>query len=451
MKKKSLIVLGMSLMLSVGFAMSSYAETGWATENGQWVYYDSSGSKVTYTWKKGADNLWRYLDSSGYMAVDTWVEDGDYYYYVDSNGIMLANQWKQLDQDPYGYTGDINWFYFNDSGRALNDVWKKIDNKYYHFDEACAMETGWVDDDMYYCGEDGAAVTGWHKLYPPEDDDEDFNEFDDDDERKWYYFSSTGKKYVPENTENGYGEKHIDGSYYCFNSNGAMQTGWVNVEGTSDEFEGYRLYGSDGKGITGWLSAEPPDDVHGYDDDVVWFYFSKAGVPKVGPESGEATSSDIITINGKRYLFNTLGNPVTGLQKVYTNSSKTECTAYYFDESNCQVVKGRKTITEDDGENWTYYFQDSGKGYTGVRDSYLYYMGKLQKAESGLKYEPIHLPGGKTYLVNTSGKIVKSTSGVKDADGIKYTSNSSGVLLTVDGESVSDDYGREAVEPVWSD
>ena len=33
------------------------------------------------------------LDGYGEMAVNSWVEDE---YYVDSNGIMINNQWLQL-------------------------------------------------------------------------------------------------------------------------------------------------------------------------------------------------------------------------------------------------------------------------------------------------------------------------------------------------------------------
>ena len=41
-------------------------------------------------------------------------------------------------------------------------------------------------------------------------------------------------------------------------------------------------------------------------------------------------------------------------------------------------------------------------------------------------------------------------AGVKDADGTKYSTNSSGVLTKIDGVSVSgSDYGREANEPIW--
>ena len=78
-------------------------------------------------------------------------------------------------------------------------------------------------------------------------------------------------------------------------------------------------------------------------------------------------------------------------------------------------------------------------------------MGKLQTAEEGTRYQPISLPGGGTYLVNESGRIVKSTSGVKDADGLKYVTNSSGILQKIDDEYIgSAEYGREAAEPIWA-
>ena len=50
-----------------------------------------------------------------------------------------------------------------------------------------------------------------------------------------------------------------------------------------------------------------------------------------------------------------------------------------------------------------------------MKDNSLYYMGKLQKADEGTKYEVIHIPGGSSYVVNTSGKISKNSAGVKDA------------------------------------
>lgn len=449
MKKKGLAVLALSFALSAGFSMASMADAGWATENGKWVYYDASGGYVTDEWKKGADNKWRYLDGYGQMAVNSWVAEN---YYVDSNGIMVTSQWLQLDSNSNGKTGEMHWYYFSESGKAVVDAWKKINNKWYHFDTDGAMETGWIEDNMYFAGDDGATLIGWHKLDPPEGQEDDTDPFDELEGKKWYYFNSSGKKYVPDSdTGNGYIEKRIDGTYYCFDSNGAMQTGWVNMEGNSSEnISGYRFYGKDGKAVTGWYSAEPPEGVSGYENDVEWFYFGKSGVPKTGPAEGEATVSDFVSINNKKYLFNELGVPVYGLQKVYTSKNKTDYTAFYFDENSRTVCKGKMTITEEDGSKSVFYFQDTGKGYTGVKDGSLYYMGKLQKAEEGSKYELIRIPGDNTYVVNTSGKVSKNSSGVKDSEGTKYSSNSSGVLTKIDGvEVAASDYGRDAYEPIW--
>lgn len=52
MKKKGLAVLVLSLALSAGCGMAAMAATGWVSENGKWVYYDSSGGHVTMSGKR---------------------------------------------------------------------------------------------------------------------------------------------------------------------------------------------------------------------------------------------------------------------------------------------------------------------------------------------------------------------------------------------------------------
>ena len=113
MKKKSLLILGLTAAMILGTGIASQAAAGWAMENGKWVYYDNSGNLVTDDWKRGADDQWRYLDSYGEMAVDRWVDDS---YYVDSNGIMVTGKWLQLDYDHNGDTDGENWYYFTESG-----------------------------------------------------------------------------------------------------------------------------------------------------------------------------------------------------------------------------------------------------------------------------------------------------------------------------------------------
>ena len=125
------------------------------------------------------------------------------------------------------------------------------------------------------------------------------------------------------------------------------------------------------------------------------------------------------------------------------------------DKATSSVVKGKGNVVEGDGTTGQFYFTDSGnnagRGYSGVEDGFLYYMGKLQKADSGTKYEVIEV-NDKNYLVTTSGKVVKSST-VKDANGTKFKTSSAGVVTEVDG--TSDDGGDEARTPVeptyWED
>lgn len=462
MKKKGFAVLVLSAALALGTAgLTAYAE-GWQQSGSNWTYIDDNGKLMTNTWKKGADNLWRYLNSQGVMAVNSWADDE---YYVDSNGIMVTDKWVKMEKKnpAWDEEGDMVWYYFASSGKAVTDGWAKIAGKYYYFDEDGVMQTGWVDDDMYYLGDDGAMRTGWMYVQDPDaddDDDYDFSPYEEEEDTHWYYFLSSGKKYVPNLNEGDYKLYKVDGVYYCFDGNGAMQTGWVNMGDKEDgSFENYRYFQENGAVQTGWYSTTPPeDDDYNLElgEDVEWYYFSNTGVPKVGPSMDEATVGDLEKINGITYLFNEKGNPIYGL-RMLRSSDDGEEVCYYFgpDKATSSVVKGRVTVEEGDGTESQFYFTESGnkggRGYTGVKDNYLFYKGKLQKAESGTKYEVIEVDE-KYYLVNTSGKVVRSGT-VKDANGTKFKTNSNGRVVEVDEETDDGgDFARNPVEPVvWDD
>lgn len=458
MRKRSFAVLVLAAMMTLGTVGSTaWAAEGWAQEGNFWVYYNSAGNRVYDSWRQDANGYWRYLNSSGVMAVDCWVDDDNYY--VNASGIMIANQWLQVvneDKDS-GY----DWYYFTQSGKSVKNKWEKINNNWYHFDDEGVMETGWILDDMYYCGADGVMVTGWQRLIPPDEDDDDYysnysGPYESiDDGMYWYYFSSSGKKVVPGDSDTEITTKKINGVYYALAEDGSMRTGWVSVTGDdSDDIEDYRYVDSSGQVRTGWYSIEPPEYLsNNYEHDVEWFYFDKKGVPTVGPMRGAATTSDLKKINGNTYLFDENGTPVYGLQKVYTNNDETEYTAYYFGtRKQSSMLKGKFQI-DDGGEKLQYYFTSTGKGYTGVYDNYLYYMGKVQKADSGSKYEVFTIYSGssntpKNYVVNTSGKIVKNST-VKDKNGTKYKANSSGILVSEDDEDVDGNTYTSPEEPDW--
>ena len=462
MRKKRLAVCVLTAAPAVGAgSLTAYAQ-GWQQSGNTWVYLDSNGNRVTNSWMKGADNLWRYLDSQGNMAAGVWVDDE---YYIESNGIMASDKWLKLPRRNPGWNeseSETVWYYFSGSGRMVTDGWSKINGQYYYFDSEGVMQTGWVDDDMYYTGEDGAMRTGWQFVTDPDVDDGDWTEvipYDEEEDQHWYYFLSSGKKYTPEISNGDYKLYKIGGVYYCFDEDGAMQTGWVNMGDEPDgSFKNFRYFQESGAVQTGWLSTTPPED----DDfdmdlgwDVEWYYFSNTGVPEVGPAIEDASTSDLVKINGITYLFNEKGNPVYGLRRLQIGSGS-EYACYFFgaDKATSSVVKGKGTVEEGDGTKSEFYFTETGskagRGYTGVKNNYLYYMGKLQEAENGTRYEAIAIDG-KNYLVNTSGKVVKSGT-VKDSSGTKYKTNSSGVITEIDEESNNgDDFAREPEEPVYWD
>lgn len=456
MKRHGLAILALAAVMTFGAAgISAMAAEGWAQEGSNWVYYNAAGNRMYNAWRQGGDGYWRYLDGNGVMAVNAWVDDDNYY--VDSNGMMIANKWLQVNnsEKDSGY----DWYYFNSTGKNIKGKWEKIDNKWYYFEDTGVMQTGWILEDMYYCGDDGVMLTGWQKLVPPDgaDDDDDGSspiESDWDDGKKWYYFGANGKKVVPsDNGGENIKQKKINGVYYCLDETGAMQTGWVCVTGDdSENIEDYRYVDANGNVRVGWYSIEPPENLQGqYDHDVEWFYFNSKGVPKVGPEKGSAKSGDLVKINGNTYLFNDKGVPAYGLQKIYLDSNEQEYTAYYFGtRAQSSMLKGKQRIDEG-GVSTQYYFTSTGRGYTGVYENYLYYMGKLQKADPGARYEVFTIPSGnsyKNYVVNSSGRIAKSTT-VKDRDGTKYKTNSGGVLIREDDEEVDGGTYNSPEEPDW--
>ena len=453
MKRKICAVLTLTAVLSAGAAVSAWAAAGWVQNNGQWQYQDRDGYIVRNEWQKGADGKYRYLDSSGYIAVSTWIDDE---YYVGSDGIMVTDSWLREDCSSETDSG-IAWYYFDSRGQAVKEGWKKIDDVWYYFDDVGVMQTGWVDENRYYTNESGQMLTGWQLLDPPEDvsyDEDDEEEYDpftqaDNDGKYWYYFKSNGRKVTPdEDSGNEYGTVRIDGDYYCMNSDGALQYGWKNVEGGSS-ITSYKYFKSDGKMVTGWYSLAAPRGIDDSSDEIHWYYFNSKGVPKAD-EDGIPTKDDLLTINGKTYLFNNVGNPVYGLRKVYLGESEDESnyTSYYFgeDDNDCWAHSGKIKVEEDSGEENTYYFTSAGRGFTGIKDNYLYYVGKLQVAQND-KYELINVPG-KDYavMVSSSGKVMKSTT-VKNSDDIKYKTNSSGQVIEIDGEEVSGVTGIDPEEP----
>ena len=120
-----------------------------------------------------------------------------------------------------------NWVYYDSNGNKVYNDWKKgADGQRRYLDGNGIMAVNsWVDGE-YYVDSNGIMVTEkW--LHVPEDDGED----------EWYYFSASGKK-----VEDTW--KKISDKWYHFDSNGAMERGWI----LDDTY----YTGDDGVMRTGW-------------------------------------------------------------------------------------------------------------------------------------------------------------------------------------------------------
>ena len=261
------------------------------------------------------------------LAMNGWsLEDDGWYYYVDGEPVTgwYTIKGKKYHFNPLGVMS-VGFDYFRDT-----------DGKYhgYVFDENGHMLKGWqkVGDDWYYLGSDGRALTGWQKI-----------------NKKWYYFQE-------DITDGRACFMYSDGIYdigdkmYCFNSNGVMQTGWINMGG-------YTYYaGSDGALYTGWKKMNKK-----------WFYFFRGGDMATGRE----------VINGELYYFGSDG-----------------------------VMVSESWIKDD---NKTYYFTASGKaakGWTKISGSWYYFEGKTDILNISLNMVTgLKEINGDFYLFDDSGKM----------------------------------------------
>ena len=424
MKKqtKLVAVLSTAALLAIGASMTSFAATGWAEEDGTWVYYDRNGDKVTDKWAKSGNN-WYYLDSNGEMAVDTLIEDGDNYYYVDVNGVMAANQWVAIDNEDAGQDDEPEhyWYYFQANGKAMKNTTNKvalktINGKKYTFDDEGKMLYGWVNDQNehqdntdgdafksadYYFGDenDGAMTTGWlltDVTYSEATEDNykfigaAFN--DDEDQSRWFYFKSNGKKVKNTNDDNTLKGKTINGKKYAFDDNGAMvaewsiDTVWASANTASRNNAKYsqqwKYFNSveDGSRVTkGWfkvVAAEYLDLDRYNDDEDAWYY---------ADGSGNIYAGEFKTIKGKKYAFRKDGRMVDGLKFINDDFDVVKADnddmpfdteddflqyapewvdddykLYYFGDSSDGAMKTGKTNINLDGDSFNFYLEKSG-------------------------------------------------------------------------------------------
>ena len=192
---------------------------GWTQEGSRWKWYSTKGEYAAKTWKKWDDGTARWLDDTGFMVTSNWIRQEGNYYYVDEDGRQLTNTWAELPPpEQVKGSGDLGtfWYYFGNTGRMADDRIIETDGFKYYVGADGKRQYGWVQDGVSYADEDGILVTDWQELKGP------------DGEMHQYYFGPNGKK---TRASDGamYRTREIGGTDYCFDEDGIMQTGWVDI------------------------------------------------------------------------------------------------------------------------------------------------------------------------------------------------------------------------------
>lgn len=319
------------------------------------------------------------------------LEEGDNYYYFDSDGKMLRNQevvvqgvlYRAGDDgiltlvDTKGQNGwkksGEDWYYYKD-GKMLQDTFEVINGSKYYFYYNGVMASGhfWVNDNEYWAEPGGQIVekkNTWHYSGQL---------------GKWLWFNSEGVVVRNQVLKIG------DAEYY-FDWDGIMQTGvftcyaddekdkvlYANTSGAIDRSQGWKL-------------------VNGS-----WYYVKA---------NGEAAHDEIITVGGKRYYMSSEGIMQSGNFYVWDGEKSYE---YYTDNSGVIITN-----------NWVldqleWYFTDNEGNILKNQ-----WHGDFYLTETGSMAVGVTQIGDKTFIFDENGHKVMTLEDQKTgwhlADGDWY-------------------------------
>lgn len=230
-----------------------------------------------------------------------WKKINNHWYYYDADG-RRASGWRRI----YGA-----WYYLDGSnedfpGIMLADQVKLINGQYYSFTSSGVMQTGWIKrpEGWYYANSEGAFASGWNQI-----------------NGSWYYLDAGNISHPRLMVSDQV--KQIGKARYCFNTSGAMRTGWIKRS------EGWYYANRNGALINGWIKLG-----------TVWYYLDGSNIDYPGLMLSNVTT----TINGKPYTFLSSGAMKTGWEKK-------DGAWYYYDKESGQAVTKWKYI-----DGYWYYF-----------------------------------------------------------------------------------------------
>ena len=267
MKSKKIIVSLISIFISISLANAVFAD--WIKDdNNRYKYFNSAaGQYVVNNWLQTGNGFY-YFDTAGYAVTGWYLINGKYYFF-DQNGLM-----------------QVGFLEFNGK-------------KYYLDPQNGQMVTGWIQTytdgilDYYYFSNDGVMCIGWQKIG-----------------NSWFYFYN-GKCLV--NTFAA-----VNGIWYHFGVNGAMDTGWVNANGKMFYFNA-----SNGSLTKGWIQ-----DQYGNE-----YYLSEV--------DGSLAVNTTIQISGRYYTFDAQGKCIAKDQYSYLGDANGNSN---YMTSGLLGIKGNETV-----------------------------------------------------------------------------------------------------------
>ena len=226
-------------------------------------------------------------------------------------------------------------------------------------------------------------------------------------------------KYRLSDDQMAIGWQRIDGAYYFFNGKGQMQANkWLHLVDEREKIEGNWYYlNSDGKmQEAGWFKQ-----------DGLWYYITS---------SGARSYSQLVEIDGQKYLFDKEGKMLTGLlvyngkKMVFASTGalqsegkasswqKIASNWYYYDEDGILTV-GKKDI-----KGTTYYFDKEGIMQTGWAfvDGHWNYFASSGAMKTGWVKDQ-----ETWYYLDKDGIML---TGRQDINGVRYYLNASGAMQT---------------------
>lgn len=359
---------------------------GWQQYGDYWFYLDNDG-KAVRGWNK-IGGKWYYFyhneNSAPYMYSRGigQVEGGDYYFF-GINGEMLTG-WQQYDE---------RWYYADRATGIVAKGLTQIGGKWYYFNRYMYKnyETSITDENgnvyRYRFGEDGAAITGWYNTNVYYDKQLEETVYSG----KWYYYDKATARAAT-------GWKKIGGYWYFFNKDYSpyMVTGIQYLPDADGAFSWY-AFDYEGKMITGWYNTYVYVDEKGktvYDGS--WYYFDKnTGKAAVGWRN----------FNGKWYFFDDDGSePYMYKDGLFRISDSIGDEYYYAFDSNGVMLTGwyNSDTYKDPKTGKIYYFGGwfylgaDGKAYTGwhkINGKYYYFT-------ETYSYRPEMRRGGVTLIDN---------------------------------------------------